>query len=610
MNKIDGYARTVRELLNGKKFGIDYYQREYKWTRRQIDELLKDLSVKFLESFSPEHERTEVESYGHYFLGSIIISHKNNRNYIIDGQQRLTSLTLLLIFLHRLQQGRPDEIDVKDLIFSEKYGKRSFNLDVEDRNACMEALFSGQPFDSAEKSESVQNINARYDTIEELFPEELRGEALPYFIDWLLENVHLVEITAYSDEDAYTIFETMNDRGLSLSLPDMLKGYLLSSINSEEKKTSANDLWKKRIKELADLGKEEDADFFKDWLRAKYAQSVRERKRNAVNQDYERIGTEFHRWVREKRELIGLNRSVDYELFVERDLDFYARQYTRIHRAAESPVSGLESVYYNAHRGFTLQTQVLLAPLMIEDDDKTLEAKLRLVADYIDIYLARRVWNWRSISYSNQSYSMFLLMREVRNLSVKALSELLLRKLEEEEQDFSANQRFRRHQQNQFQVHHVLARLTYHIEAECGIASTFQQYVDKTIRKPYEIEHIWANHYDRHADEFDNPVDFEEFRNLIGGLMLIPRGFNQSYGDATYEEKLPEYNAQNLLARSLHESCYKHNPSFLAFLKRSGLPFAAHSSFKREDLLARQDLYRQIAEEIWNPKRLVIEEAE
>ena len=50
-----------------------------------------------------------------------------------------------------------------------------------------------------------------------LFPEELRDDALPYFIDWLLENVHLVEITAYSDDDAYTIFETMNDRGLSLT---------------------------------------------------------------------------------------------------------------------------------------------------------------------------------------------------------------------------------------------------------------------------------------------------------------------------------------------------------------------------------------------------------
>ena len=54
--------------------------------------------------------------------------------------------------------------------------------------------------------------------------QELAEHALPYFIDWLIENVHLVEITAFSDEDAYTIFETMNDRGFSLTPTEMLKG--------------------------------------------------------------------------------------------------------------------------------------------------------------------------------------------------------------------------------------------------------------------------------------------------------------------------------------------------------------------------------------------------
>ena len=84
------------------------------------------------------------------------------------------------------------------------------------------------------RPESVTNILARYADIEELFPDELNGRALPYFVDWLVENVHLVEITAYSDSDAYTIFETMNDRGLSLTPADMLKGYLLANITDTE----------------------------------------------------------------------------------------------------------------------------------------------------------------------------------------------------------------------------------------------------------------------------------------------------------------------------------------------------------------------------------------
>ena len=55
----------------------------------------------------------------------------------------------------------------------------------------------------------------------------------------------MVEITAYSDEDAYMIFETMNDRGLSLSPTDMLKGYLLANID-EAKRTAANTRWRQK----------------------------------------------------------------------------------------------------------------------------------------------------------------------------------------------------------------------------------------------------------------------------------------------------------------------------------------------------------------------------
>ena len=69
----------------------------------------------------------------------------------------------------------------------------------------------------------VRNVVARYTDLKELFPESLKGSALPYFTDWLLHKVLLVQIIAHTDEDAYTIFETMNDRGLSLSPTEMLK---------------------------------------------------------------------------------------------------------------------------------------------------------------------------------------------------------------------------------------------------------------------------------------------------------------------------------------------------------------------------------------------------
>ena len=162
------------------------------------------------------------------------------------------------------------------MIFSRVHGRDSFNIDVEERRKCMEALFRNQPFDVADGPESVRNIVSRYRDIEQYFPDDITPESLPYFADWLIENVHLVEITAYSDEDAYTIFETMNDRGLSLTPAEMLKGYFLANITSESDRLDANRVWKERIAELTELGKDEDADAIKTWLRSQHAKTIRE----------------------------------------------------------------------------------------------------------------------------------------------------------------------------------------------------------------------------------------------------------------------------------------------------------------------------------------------
>ena len=150
--------------------------------------------------------------------------------------------------------------------------------------------------------QSVKTIWERYRDIKEIFPESLigeNGEILPFFVDWFIENVDMVEITAYSDDDAYTIFETMNDRGLSLTATDMLKGYLLANIKDETKRTDANNFWKEQIVKLISIDKNEDEEFFKKWFRSKYANTVRERKQGSTNQDYEKIGNAFHKWVRE-----------------------------------------------------------------------------------------------------------------------------------------------------------------------------------------------------------------------------------------------------------------------------------------------------------------------
>jgi hypothetical protein len=604
MREIRGDAKTIRQLLGGARYAIDYYQREYKWQTRQVTELIDDLSSKFVDSYDPGDDRKAVDGYGHYFLGSIIISDKDGHKFIIDGQQRLTTLTLLLIFLHHRLTESDQKGQLSELIFSQKYGTRSFNLEVPDRTACMDALYLGQHFDESDQPESITNILGRFHDIEEHFPEDLTGKALPYLADWLIENVHLVEITAYSDEDAYKIFETMNDRGLSLTPTEMLKSYLLAKIEDADRRNKVSDIWKGKIASLQELGKDEDADAIKSWLRSQYAETIRERKKGAVPRDFDLIATEFHRWVRDHEKALGLLESDGFALFIERNFAFYARQYIRLRNAAEQYTQGLESIYYNAQNDFTLQYPVLLAPLRVDDSDSEILRKMRITAAYIDIMIARRIWNSRAIDYSTLQYAIFLITRDIRGKTATQVADILGARLAAESETMASNGGFRLHGMNRRQIHRLLARMTAYVETHSGMSSHYSEYVQRKGKHGYEVEHIWADHPENHKDEFFHPSDFEEYRDHVGGLLLLPKSFNASYGDMPYAKKRDHYLKQNLLAQSLHEKAYQHNPGFLGFIKESGLAFKPHSEFKKADLDARQELYLHLAEQIWGPERL------
>jgi hypothetical protein len=201
---------------------------------------------------------------------------------------------------------------------------------------------------------------------------------------------------------------------------------------------------------------------------------------------------------------------------------------------------------------------------------------------------------------------MFIIMRDIRGKSATELATLLRERLDGETETFASNDVFRLHGMNGRQIHRLLARMTDYVETRSGMASHFSEYAQRG-RKGYEIEHIWADHADQHVDEFVHPNDFQEYRNRIGDLLLLPKNFNASYGDLPYSVKREHYFGQNLLARSLNEQAYDHNPGFNKFIDESGLKFQAHAEFKKADLDARQALYQKLAEQIWSSDRLVQE---
>jgi hypothetical protein len=278
----------------------------------------------------------------------------------------------------------------------------------------------------------------------------------------------------------------------------------------------------------------------------------------------------------------------------------------RVTRAEESfdPASPLRFIRFNADHRFTLQDQMLLAPLCFEDDAASIDTKLEIVGRFIDILLARRIWNFRSTDYSTMQYGMTALMFRTRGLSTTELARELYQYLVSEGDTIDSNDDLYVHQQNRGQLHKILARLTDHITTQSGQASNYVELTGGTGVK-YEVEHVWANHPERHADEFAHDADFARHRNRIGDLLLLPKQHNGSYNDDTYEQKRPRYFSQNLLAASLDPQAYEKNPGFVRFVRSSGLDFRPYDAFTAISVTERGALYRAIAKQVWNPEDLL-----
>jgi uncharacterized protein with ParB-like and HNH nuclease domain len=604
-HKIDADDRAVFDVLNERKYTVDYFQREYSWEQKHIEQLVTDLTSTFLDVYTEGDPRGAVEHYSNYYLGPFVVSSKNGMKSIIDGQQRLTSLTLFLIYLNNLQKELGGKESIEPLVFSEKYGQKSFNIQVEERKPCLEKLFLEGSYDpQPDDDESTINMARRYSDIGEAFPEELKGKAFPYFLDWLKYNVILVEITAYSDDNAYTIFESMNDRGLNLTSTEMLKGYILSRFKEAGDREKANRFWKEAIQNLHGYSKEEDQKFFQAWLRSQYADTIRQGKAGSSNEDFEKIGTRFHSWFRDNLGKIGVSADSpdEFRKLLHEEMKFYLRAYVDILGAQTEEKAGWEQVFYHCNWGIadSLGFPLMLAPLKSSDSAEVTRQKINEVACFMETFAVRRSINFRKFGASSIRYTMYSLVKELRGKDLDSLRAVLRNKLAEMPETWEGVAEFRLHGMNRQFVKFLLARITGFIEQQSGAAANFSTYFVSPGAKPFEVEHIWADKFDEHRDEFEQKHEFDTYRNRIGDLVLLPQGTNQSYGAKPYTEKVQHYLKENLLVKSLHPKTYESNPNFTGMAQRLGIPFRHHEAFGKADIDERQKLIRRICEVIWN----------
>ncbi len=607
MKKIDGSPKTLKELLLNTKYSIHYYQREYQWQRKQIEEMIEDLTSEFLNFYQEDDDRINVKDYGAYFMGSVVLTGRDNA--IIDGQQRLTSLTLLIMFLlNKAKEIGLQDTNLKGMVYSEAFGQKSFNINVPEREECLNAIFNNNEYEIENKNESIKNIYKAYKNIEEIFPEEIVEKCLLNFGDWLQEKVCFIQIVADTEQDAHKVFVSMNDRGLSLTPAEMLKGFLLSEIEDDKEREKCNSLWKETILHLKEIDIKEDETFIKNWLRAQYAETIRETKKGAINKDFDIIGTEFHKWVRDNKSSIGLKTSQDYINFISQ-FNKYANVYIRIRNYEKCYEPDFKYVYYNSVDKFTLQEQVMLSSICEEDSIEIINKKIDLVSKFLDLYIHSRVVIYKSNDYNTIKNAIFTITKRIRKLNVEELSNELLTIYTENGINILENlEDFRVNGYTKKYIRNMLARMTGYVEEMSGLTNNYIDYVNREQTHPYDVEHITPDHYEWFDKEYSSKEEFDGYRNNFADLIILKDHINRSLNDKKYDYKVRTYESANgnILGASLGEAVYLNNTQFKKFIKEKNLNFESYKKFGKDEINKRKELYKRLCNLIWNIDNLKI----
>jgi len=603
-NNIQANSRKLFELLQNK-YIVDYFQREYKWEFKHIEQLLIDLEASFLSNYDANDEVKDiVGKYNSYYLGPVVICEKGNIRSIVDGQQRLTSITLLLIYLENLQKDSDDPEDISQLILSKKGGRKSYNIEVPDRTKVLDALFKGEDYDTTDESdESVVNMIDRYADITNIFSEELKNEKLPLFIEWLKEKVVFVEILAFSDENAYTIFETMNDRGLNLSPTEMLKGYLLTHIKEAEKVEELNLIWKNKISNLHKYSTQEDLEFIRAWLRSQYAETIRSGSRGAENEDFEKIGTRFHTWVKDNHKKINLIKSDSFYYFIKGDFEFYSSIYEKIKKYENIYTKGVERLYLSSYWGIasSLSYPLLMAPISKLDDEETIIQKLNTVSSFIDILVVTRAINYKGNSQSFLRYIIYSIVKEIRNKSLEELKEILKEKLYNNKEKLSALEKFTYTNGSRKFIHYLFARCVLHVERAVYKNNEVSMNILMAARKQnrFVLTPIVSD-FSKYENYFKNEEIFTLSEKKIGNYILIPNPISVGFCSDHNPSKINRISKEFKLTQSMASSYYSSIDSN-DYLKQMG--FEAFTDFKQV-IENRTNSMNNLIREIWDIEKI------
>ena len=255
MSKLSVDQKNIKDLLTDKSanFLIPDYQRAYAWEEEECQTLWDDI---FAFAF-PDEDKDAFNTNDEYFLGAIVTYKNANKQFeVIDGQQRLTTILLLLrAFYDRFEHmaDKPSK-DTRNIISQCIWQTNEFgNADMlhlkidsevatDDEKEEFLSLLKNGKSDKMNNSKYVKNYQFFQKNID-IFIEKF-ASYLPYFPARILNNCILLPIEADSQDTALRIFSTLNDRGMPLADADIFKAQFYKYYETKGSKTDFIDNWK------------------------------------------------------------------------------------------------------------------------------------------------------------------------------------------------------------------------------------------------------------------------------------------------------------------------------------------------------------------------------
>lgn len=359
-----GYAKPLHEFIEGHKiqFVIPVYQRNYDWLIDNCDQLFSDL-VKLSRSNRCSH-----------FFGSIVTSSADSsyNRLVIDGQQRLTTISLLLLAGIKAVKDGAIEIseeskidEAYEVFLKAKFcnSERKIKLvPIENDRIAYDKIFNEEDsFD--EDSKVTRNYRHFYD----LLTRKPRALSFDQLLD-AIERLQIISIELDSDDDAQLIFESLNSTGLALTEADKIRNYLLMSLAPEEQHMCFKNYWQK----IEQATENRPTKFLRDYL------TIQQQLQRPVRQS-----NIYYEW---KKYMDGHDRKEELVKMLD-----YAHYYQQVTEAKLSTAKLSEKMRHICNIETDVTNVFFIQFLKYVSANSLSEDEIFKVIDLVENYLARRI---------------------------------------------------------------------------------------------------------------------------------------------------------------------------------------------------------------------------